>query len=80
MTPAELKRKVENTGSLHFTRNNMRWGGDTMANYGVRSAMVVPADGGDPVPCWELHRKAPTRCGLKGSCYFNKQTFEKVFV
>ncbi len=35
MTPAELKRRVEATGSVFFSRSSMRFFGDTMRNYRV---------------------------------------------
>ena len=81
MTPAELRRNVERTGSLFFTRNNMKFSGDTMANYGVRSVTVHSRrfDSGY-IDCWELRRKEKTRHGLSGSAFFDKRTFEKVVV
>ena len=90
MTPSELKYSVEKTrhDSLFFSGQNMKFAGDTMRNYGVRSADVVTnydADGnyisGDSitVACWELYRKCPVKHGLKGSVYFCKTTFNRVF-
>lgn len=35
-TASELKAAVDATGSHFFTRDTMRFFGDTMANYGVR--------------------------------------------
>jgi hypothetical protein len=42
MTPSELKYNVQtkNTESHYFTRGAMKFFGDTMANYGCRSAVV----------------------------------------
>jgi len=42
MTPSELKYHVTNNNqeSHFFTRSSMKFFGDTMANYGVRSAVV----------------------------------------
>lgn len=87
MTPSELKRHVEQTGSYFFTRNTMKFFGDTMANYGVRSAVVRTryrgdGNGFDPagreVEAWELYRKRPVKHGLDSSHYFNKETFNEV--
>ena len=42
MTPSDLKYNVQinNTENHHFDRSSMKFFGDTMANYGVRSAVV----------------------------------------
>ncbi len=69
MTPAELKYLTRDAEPYFFTHNTMRFFGDTMRNYGVRSA-------GDN---WELYRKRPVKHGLIKSAYFNKETFERVF-
>lgn len=71
MRPSELKWNVEHSDSGHFffTRETMRFFGDTMANYGVR-------DAGDS---WELHRKRPVKYGLQASHFFNKLTFERIW-
>ena len=74
MTKFELKQKVENTGSYFFTRQTMKFFGDTMANYGVRSAIIEGAS------CWELYRKKAVKHGLSCSAYFNKNTYDKVYV
>ena len=74
MTPSELKHHVEATGSNYFSRASMRFFGDTMRNYGCRSAMV-----GD-IECWELWRKHATSYGLQASVYFCKKTFKRVFL
>ncbi len=70
MTPSELKHKTIFTNPYFFTRKTMKFFGDTMGNYGVRSA-------GDN---WELYRKRPVKHGLKSSTYFDKVTFERVFI
>lgn len=92
MTPSELKYHVENAGheSHYFARRSMKFSGDTMRNYGVRSATVhtaYDAQGnytgnhteGVPVECWELYRKRPVKHGLQSSAYFAKETFMRVF-
>lgn len=67
MTPSELKRKYENAhpDGLFFSRNNMKFLGDTMSNYGVR----------DAVTHWELYRKRPVKAGVRNSVFFEKDTF-----
>lgn len=71
MTPSELKSNVEqaNPNSRFFSRENMKFSGDTMKNYGVR-------DAGD---CWELYRKKPAKGALQNSALFDKKTFKRVF-
>ncbi len=70
MTPAELKYLTEETESHFFTRSTMKFFGDTMRNYGVRSA-------GD---YWELYRKKPVKHGLHKSAYFDKKTLNRVYI
>ncbi|CUR44225.1 hypothetical protein VCM_00006 [Pseudomonas phage VCM] len=91
MTPSELKYNVQtnNTESHYFDRSSMKFFGDTMANYGVRSAEVVTnydangdwvgAEGGVTVQVWELYRKRAVKHGLKDSVYFDKATFVRVY-
>jgi len=71
MTPSELKYQHETThpDSHFFDRKIMKFFGDTMKNYGVRSC-------GE---CWELYRKRPVKSGLRGSAYFNKATFGRSY-
>jgi len=70
MTPAELKRLTYGTNPYFFSRSTMKFFGDTMKNYGVRST-------GDN---WELYRKRPVKHGLNSSAYFDKTTFKRVFL
>jgi len=67
MTPYELRRLFLNAhpSSLFFSRNNMKFAGDTMRNFGVK-------DCGDR---WLLYRKRPTLFGGLRGFYFDKQTF-----
>ena len=69
MTPSELKYLTRETLPYFFTRKTMKFFGDTMKNYGVRSS-------GDT---WELYRKRPVKHGLSNSAYFCKNTFERIF-
>ena len=70
-TASDLKCHVEQFGNerYFFTRETMRFFGDTMRNYGVR-------DNGDS---WELYRRKPVKHGLKESAYFDKATFRRVW-
>ncbi len=88
MTPSELKAHVQAGTETHFfDRDTMRFFGDTMRNYGVRSAVVTTeynAAGeyvkeGITRDCWELFRKHAVKHGLKDSAYFDKATFARVF-
>lgn len=78
MNASELKYNVETqTDSNFFCRDSMRFFGDTMKNYGVRSATVETYDG-ESVPVWELYRRRSVKNGLKSSACFRKDTFERV--
>jgi len=50
----------------------MRFFGDTMENYGVRSGIVNGID------CWELYRKKPVNYDLQSSHYFTKGDFTHI--
>ena len=76
MTASELKYKVEDTGSYFFTRNSMKFFGDTMRNYGVRKATIEKNS--EAVEVWELYRRRPVKHGLQTSAYFDKVTFDRV--
>lgn len=78
MTPSELKQKVNEAGhdSHFFDRDTMRFFGDTMANYRVRSATVTKR--GEAVEVWELCRRRPVKGGRTGSAYFDRVTFKQV--
>lgn len=89
MTPSDLKYHVENAGhdSHFFDRKSMKFAGDTMANYGVRAA-VIRSDYDEngtyqPAGCvlevWELFRRRPVKHGLTASAYFDASTFRRVF-
>ena len=76
MTPSELKYKTLKTSPEFFTRKTMQFFGDTMRNYGVRSA-VIDTHTRKQVGCWELWRKRPVSGG-QSSAYFAKDSFEHV--
>ena len=84
MTPSQLKYKVNefNPDSYYFNRESMKFFGDTMRNYGVRSTNVKVISQGHGViitDCWELYRKRQVKNGLQRSVYFDKITFKRVF-
>lgn len=66
MTPSKLKRAYQEADpdGHYFDRDTLRFFGDSMANYGVRSAGEY----------WELYRKRPVNGGLSGSHYFHRAT------
>lgn len=78
MTPSELKYHVEQTGSHFFDRSSMKFFGDTMANYGVRSKPVEIEAYSGKYTCWELYRKRPVKHNRIESAYFNVETFQRV--
>lgn len=59
--------------SLFFSYKNMRFAGDTMANYGLH---VVENSEGNKL--FELYRKKPVKYGLQKSVYFDVVTLRKV--
>ena len=88
MTKSDLKYYVsQGTDSHFFERSSMKFFGDTMTNYGVRSKVILSnydADGnyhsdGVKLEVWELYRKRAVKHGLKNSSYFDKVTYSRVF-
>ncbi len=79
MTANDLKYEIGKQGIDHyfFTRETMRFFGDTMRNYGVRKAIIPTRDGMRLT--WELFRRRPVKHGLRTSAYFDVRTFERVF-
>lgn len=80
MTASELKYRVEKAGHCpyFFSRKTMKFFGDTMRNYGVRSDKVNTRNNKD-IEVWALYRKKPVIHGLQDTAYFDKQTFDRVF-
>jgi hypothetical protein len=72
MNASQLKYNHElyNGGSEFFTRDTMRFFGDTMRNYGVK----------DKGTYFELYRKNPVKHGLKNSAYFEKLLFKRISI
>lgn len=81
MNASELKLRVEvnDPDSLFFSRNNMKYAGDTMRNFGVRSTKIYRFYENDIIEVWELYRRMPTSKGLLGSFFFCKETFKQVY-
>jgi hypothetical protein len=78
MNKHELKRQLDLRGSRFFSRENMKFVGDTMRNYHVSAKPVdVPNKDGDMVACWELRRIHPVKHGFKGSAYFRLDNLEQ---
>lgn len=86
MKASELKYHVSQTDSHFFDRSSMKFFGDTMANYGVRSDVIRTeydengnyVKDGVEVEVWELYRKRAVKHGLKDSAYFAKDDYRKV--
>ena len=72
MTPSELRANIlaVRPNSQFFDDKTMRFFGDTMKNYGVRSY---------DENTWELYRKKPVKYGLQDSAYFDKRTLILVY-
>ena len=68
MTPSQLKYKVDQTGSHFFTRASMKYFGDTMKNFGLRSY---------DENTWELYRKSLRGTQQTVSFFFDKTTFKR---
>lgn len=80
MTASELKYCVEEAGhdSHFFTRQTMKFFGDTMRNYGVRGPVTVEQYDGAKRSVYELYRRRPVKHGLQSSAYFDAETFARV--
>jgi hypothetical protein len=79
MTASELRYQIERAGTCkhYFTRQTMRFHGDTMRNYGVCSAKV-DSWFEEGIDCWELYRKKPVKHGIWESAYFRKDSYKRV--
>ena len=73
--PSDLKYYLVNKypDNKFFSRENMRFAGDTMSNYGLR---VIENSEGNKL--FELYRKKPVKYGLQKSAYFDVVTLRKV--
>ncbi len=70
MKASDLKyhHELNNPGS-HYFRDNMKFLGDTMRNYGVK----------EHTDCYELFRRRSVKDGVTASAYFDKITFNVIF-
>lgn len=76
-TPSDLKAayEAENPEGSYFSRESMRFFGDTMKNYRVRGPVLVQTHSRPEVSAYELSRKNPVREGNQGVHYFDAETF-----
>lgn len=81
MNATELKQKHEENHILSkfFSRETMKFFGDTMRNFGVRRQTVMIQDClGAKYECYELYRKRPVKEGVQSSYYFDVITFRRI--
>lgn len=88
MTPSELKLEYQaaNPTGHFFDRKTLKFFGDSMRNYGVRSVTVLAqfdedgnyVEAGIPTDVWELYRRRPSKHGLASSAYFRKSNFQQI--
>jgi hypothetical protein len=73
-TSSELKRRFEqmHPDSPFFSRETMKFFGDTMQNFGVRFKAEHNA--------YELWRRKPVKHGLKKSHYFDANTLKETWI
>ena len=76
LTVAGLRQRITdaNTETHYFSRENMRFAGDTMSNYAVSKPQVIATYHGEAA-VYELRRKHPVKHGLQSSAYFDAETF-----
>lgn len=86
MTASELKYQIESADpTTHFfDRDSMKFFGDSMRNYGVRSTTIhaITDSGARDIgsrEVWELYRRRAVKHGLRDSAYFDKETYRRVF-
>jgi hypothetical protein len=81
MTPYQLKEKVleKNPESLFFSKNNMKFAGDTMSNFAVLKPVEIKTNMGEKRMCYELKRKKPVKMGIQSSFWFCAESFELVW-
>lgn len=80
-TASDLKYRVEQSGNCphFFTRQTMKFFGDTMRNYYVpRGTFMIKTHSGKEIRCFKLGRRSPVKHGLQSPTFFNCRTFERV--
>jgi hypothetical protein len=79
MTISELKARVEDTGSLFFTRSTMKFFGDTMRNFSCGTKPIEIVDFyGAKRQVYAIWRKKATKIGTDRVYYFDAETFKRV--
>ena len=80
-TASDLKFELErlHPDSMYFARENMKFFGDTMRNYGVRQPRKIVDIMGEERMAYELYRKRPVKNGLARSAFFDSETLLQVF-
>ncbi len=78
-TASDLKAFVEshNPDSKFFTRETMKFFGDTMRNYGVRRVHCTDYTGAT-INAYALYRRRPVKEGNQRVSYFCASTFRTV--
>lgn len=71
MTASELKYNAKEAAPYFFDHKSMKFFGDTMKNYGVRSNTINTPTRKN-IMVWELYRKKPVKCGNQSSTFFCK--------
>lgn len=79
-TASDLKIELErlNPDSKFFARENMKFFGDTMRNFGIRQPRKIVDIMGDERMAYELYRKQPVKHGLSESHFFDAETLSQV--
>ncbi len=81
-TASQLRAFVEASGNCpyFFTRDPMKFFGDTMRNYGVAGPYEAERLSGGKVMVYELYRRRPVKDNNQESAYFDAETFKKVCI
>lgn len=84
MTASTLKHwhEYHNPDSLFFSRDSMKFAGDTMSNFYVPAGVVeVETFTGDKYTCYELVRRHRTSKGMPPTTfYFDTETFKRIHI
>lgn len=81
ITASQLAARHEawNPETRMFSRENMKFAGDTMGNFYVPvNTVKVRKHTGEVIECWELQRRRATVKGFSSSFYFCAKTYAKV--
>lgn len=77
-TASDLKYWHEqlNPASVFFSRDTMKFLGDTMRNYSVRQPREIVTPCGDKVLAYELVRRHAVKHGIDRSAWFDAATLQ----